>query len=61
MCIICVEYEKQKLTTKEAIRNLKEMEPQIDPQHYQETLVRLNEDLDDVLLEEWWEIFGFGD
>ena len=61
MCIICIEYEKQKLTTKEAIRNLQEMKPNIDEEHYWETYNKLNEDLDDLMLDEWWEKFGFGD
>jgi hypothetical protein len=61
MCLICVEYEKQKLTVKEALRNLLEMKPQIDDDHYWATYSRLNDDLDEELLEEWWEQFGFGD
>ena len=61
MCIICVEYQKQKLTVKEALRNLLEMKPQIDETHYQEVYNKLNDDQDEMLLEEWWEEFGFGD
>ena len=61
MCIICVEYQKQKLTVKEALRNLLEMKPQIDETHYWEVYNKLNDDQDEVLLEEWWEEFGFGD
>lgn len=61
MCIICIEYEKQKLTINEAIRNLNEIKPQIEEQHYWETLNMLNNDLEESQLEEWWEEFGFGD
>lgn len=61
MCIICIEYEKQKLTINEAIRNLNEIRPQIEEQHYWETLNMLNEDLEESQLEEWWEEYGFGD
>tara|TARA_R110000824_G_scaffold362738_2_gene550707 strand:+ start:381 stop:566 length:186 start_codon:yes stop_codon:yes gene_type:complete len=61
MCIICIEYQKQKLTVKEALRNLLEMKPQIDETHYWEVYNKLNDDQDEMLLEEWWEEFGFGD
>ena len=61
MCIICIEYQKQKLTVKEALRNLLEMKPQIDGTHYWEVYNKLNDDQDEMLLEEWWEEFGFGD
>tara|TARA_R110001583_G_scaffold31790_5_gene108517 strand:+ start:1387 stop:1605 length:219 start_codon:yes stop_codon:yes gene_type:complete len=61
MCIICIEYQKQKLTVKEAIRNLNEMKSQIEEQHYLKTLNMLNEELEETQLEEWWEEFGFGD
>jgi hypothetical protein len=61
MCIICIEYEKQKLTTKEAIKNLQEIRSDIEEEHYWETYNKLNEDLDDLMSEEWWEKFGFGD
>tara|TARA_B100000427_G_C15218751_1_gene467980 strand:- start:340 stop:543 length:204 start_codon:yes stop_codon:yes gene_type:complete len=36
MCLICVEYEKGKLTIKEAYRNLGEMSESITPEHVQE-------------------------
>ena len=61
MCIICIEYDKQKLTTKEALKNLKELKPQIDETHYWEVHKRLDDDQAEVQLEEWWEHFGFGD
>ena len=36
MCLICVEYEKGKLTIKEAYRNLGEMSGSMEPEHVHE-------------------------
>ena len=33
MCLICVEYQKGKLTVNEAWNNLNEMQAAIDPEH----------------------------
>ena len=33
MCLICVEYQKGKLTVNEAWNNLNEMQDAIDPEH----------------------------
>ena len=33
MCLICVEYQKGKLTVNEAWNNLNEMQETIDPEH----------------------------
>ncbi len=36
MCLICLEFEKGKLTTSEARRALGEMVPQLEPDHVRE-------------------------
>ena len=36
MCLICLDFEKGKLTTREARRALGEMAPQLDPDHLRE-------------------------
>ena len=36
MCIICVQVQQQRMTIKEAWRNLREMKAQIDPEHFPE-------------------------
>lgn len=36
MCLICLEFEKGKLTTAEARRALGEMVPQLEPEHVRE-------------------------
>jgi len=75
MCIVCVEYEKKKLTTKEALRNLNEMVEQVGEEHHNKIADYLEQQLvfeeqekfwksvcgtvDDV--DEWWEKSGFGD
>jgi len=61
MCIICVEYEKEKLTIQEGLRNLQEMKPKIGETHYWEVYNRLSDDQSEELLDEWWEQIGFGD
>jgi hypothetical protein len=51
MCIICVEFEKQRLTVGEARRNLGEMVSEIDEDHVlevEEMLDEYEEDNDDV-------------
>ena len=48
MCLICVEFQKRKLTLTEAYQNQEEMDP--NDKHSQEVLDMLNEALyDDVL------------
>jgi len=44
MCIICVDYQKEKLTLNEAWRNLKEMREDMDPAHVEEVVNMLWED-----------------
>jgi len=36
MCIICVHYEKEKMSTQEATRALGEMRAAMDPEHVEE-------------------------
>jgi len=46
MCIICIEYEKDKLTINEVYRALHEMRKDLDEEHVQELLTKLDAD--------WW-------
>jgi len=41
MCLICVDYEKEKLTLKEAWVNLGEMHNSLDEEHRNEVLEKL--------------------
>jgi len=41
MCLICVEFDKQAMTLKEARRALGEMVPKLDPQHVKEVEEKL--------------------
>ena len=66
MCLVCIEYSKQKLTPKEAIRNLREMKETVDDNHYKEVYDKIYEDLLVEEAEELWdshyyELLGFGD
>tara|TARA_R110000824_G_scaffold67377_2_gene174454 strand:+ start:7987 stop:8217 length:231 start_codon:yes stop_codon:yes gene_type:complete len=76
MCLICVEYEKEKLSLNEAFRNLEEMKESVGEEHYDKTKDFLIEeamnkqwghfyfgrDVDEYSFEdESWEITGFGD
>ena len=61
MCIICIEYEKNKLQPYEALRNLEEMKETLDEDHYKEVSEKINNDVLRTQLEEYWEITGFGD
>jgi len=47
MCIICVEWQRGKLTLQEAKRNLSEM-VDLDPEHVQEVLSLLDSEEEDV-------------
>jgi len=38
MCMICVQVQQKRLTIKEAWRNLRELEKQIDPDHLSEVV-----------------------
>ncbi len=44
MCLICIEYEKQKMTIREAWRAYGEMAPGMDPQHAREVKKMLEEE-----------------
>ena len=61
MCLICVEFDKEKLTLKEAWTNFGEMRPTIDYKHQTEVVNKLmdaaiygDEDVDSEL---WHKIF----
>ena len=36
MCLICVEFQKQKMTIRDAQRALREMSTQLEPEHVKE-------------------------
>ncbi len=74
MCLICVEYEKEKLTNSEARRNLEEMKESVGDVHYNEVktmLVQeeleksweafLSGDYENNFDDQYWEEIGFGD
>jgi len=61
MCLICVEYEKNKLLPYEALRNLEEMESTITKEHFEEVYSKIMDDFLQLQLDEYWEITGFGD
>ena len=46
MCLICIEYAKEKMTIGEAYRALGEMKNELDKEHIKEILNKLDED--------WW-------
>jgi hypothetical protein len=43
MCLICIEFEKSKMTTREARRALGEMRVALDPGHLEEVEAKLTE------------------
>lgn len=66
MCLICVEFEKKKLTLTEAYRNLGEMRETITPEHALEVEAMLDyewqlqtQEQDDDYA--WWDDIPFGD
>ena len=68
MCIICIEYEKGKLSLREAFRNLNEIKELIGEEHFDDVQAVLTEkeisfDNDFVFYDdkEYFEEFGFGD
>jgi len=46
MCLICVEYTKERMTIDEAYKALGEMKSELDKEHIKEILNKLDED--------WW-------
>ena len=61
MCLICVDFEKEKLTLREAWANFGEMAPGMEPEHRKEVLNKLmdaaiwgDEEIDS---ETWHQIF----
>ena len=74
MCLICVEYEKEKLTIREARRNLEEMKEKVGDIHYDEVKTMLIQkeleksweaflagDYENNFDDDYWEKIGFGD
>ena len=66
MCLVCIEYEKEKLTIKEGIRNIGEMRESVGEKHFDEVYNMLTEDLlKQQELNDYWsnyyEELGFGD
>lgn len=67
MCLICVEYEKNKLSLREAYRNFGEMRESMTPEHameveamldYEWELQHQQPEEDDY---QWWDDIPFGD
>lgn len=50
MCLICVEFEKGKLTVTEGFRNLREMENSIPKEHFEEVTNNLYKTMEEI---EW--------
>jgi hypothetical protein len=61
MCLICIEYPKGKLTPLEGLRNLEEMRPQLEEEHYLKTYNKLYDDHLERELERYWESIGLKD
>lgn len=65
MCIICVHYEKEKMSMQEAYRALGEMRETLEPEHVEEIEQRLRKDamasspMDDAAWEYYWEHFDY--
>ena len=50
MCLICIEWEKGKLTVTEGFRNLREMENSIPKEHFEEVTNNLYKAMEEI---EW--------
>ena len=61
MCLVCIEYAKGNLLPEEGLRNLQEMKPQMEEDHYWKVYNMLSDDHTEQELDEWWEETGFGD
>ena len=61
MCLICIEYQKGKLQPLEGLRNLEEMKPDLEKDHYYKVYNQLYDDHLEQELDEYWEKTGFGD
>jgi len=65
MCMICIDLEKQKLSTREAFKNLNEMYESLGREHAQEVIEKLWDRLhsrmedDDKELDLWDELGNF--
>ena len=65
MCIVCIDLEKETLTTREAWRNLNEMKDSMDEEHIQEVVDKIWDRLhdrmfdDDKELDLWAELLDF--
>ncbi len=67
MCIICIELEKNKLTLREAWRNLNEIHETLEEDHVKEVVdviwdklhARLMEDEDDKELDLWADVLDY--
>ena len=67
MCLICIEFEKEKLTIKEAKRNLTEMRDKLDVYHHREVkqmlfeaeMEEINEQLRAVFRSDYEELEAF--
>jgi len=51
MCLICVDFQKENLTTTEAWRNLQEMKESMTDEHYDEVVSMIVEKINDEVTE----------
>ena len=56
MCIICVDLEKETLTTREAWRYLNEMKDSMDEEHIQEVVDKIWDRLHDRMFDDYKEL-----
>ena len=65
MCLVCIEYSKQKLTPSEAMRNVDEMRSEVGEEHYNKAHNKFYDDYLEQALDDYWSEYyeqtGFGD
>jgi len=65
MCLVCIEYSKQKLQPHEAMRNIGEMRSEVGEKHYNKAYNKFYDDYLEQSLDDYWSEYyeqtGFGD
>ena len=65
MCLVCIEYSKQKLQPHEAMRNIGEMRSEVGEEHYNKAYNKFYDDYLEQSLDDYWSEYyeqtGFGD
>ena len=65
MCLVCIEYSKQKLQPSEAMRNVTEMRSEVGEEHYNKAYNQFYDDYLEQALDDHWadyyEQTGVGD